>query len=390
MGVKMKVLIISCGIGMGHASRSMALARKLEEEGVEVLFASYGSGYQMLEDHSQYHVVKLPDIKFYGSDGELDLKHTARKSIDVPFIFLKSIYHESRIIKNFRPDVVVADSHYSAPITCRIIGIPCVLVSNDLKIDFSEVYYRDRTMEYLENGLQRFVRDVSRLCSSIIIPDIKDSCEVPSQIYDRVNFTGPLLNMDPETMLSKEEIRKNFGFSNSESIVLATVGGTWFGRKLLNMLNQAAVEMNCDRLIIVTGPQINLDSKFYSQRVLNQSFVGGMMEWMKLSDLVISLAGHTTSMEIASLGIPNLMVPIDNHPEQLKNASNMRKHGISFLEDMRILNPKKLANDINCLLASDELNASALKTREIFSQYKGTENAVQLIMNCVESYGITY
>jgi UDP-N-acetylglucosamine--N-acetylmuramyl-(pentapeptide) pyrophosphoryl-undecaprenol N-acetylglucosamine transferase len=386
----LKVLIISCGIGMGHASRSMALARKLEEKGVEVLFASYGSGYQMLEDHSQYLVAKLPDIKFYGSEGELDLKHTARKSIDVPFIFLKSIYHESRIIKNFHPDIVVADSHYSAPITCKVLGIPCVLVSNDLKIDFSEVYYRDRTMEYLENGLQRFVRDVSRLCPSIIIPDIRDSLEVPSQIHDRVNYTGPLLNMDPETMLSKEEIRKNFGFSNSESIVLATVGGTWFGRKLLNLLSQAAGQLSSDRLIIVTGPEIDMDSQLSSPNILHKSFVGGMMEWMKLSDLVISLAGHTTSMEIASLGIPNLMVPIENHPEQLKNALNMRKYGISVLEDMGSLNSKKLATDINHILESDNLREGALKTREIFSHYKGTENAAQIITNCVESYGITY
>jgi len=386
----MKVLIISCGIGMGHASRSMALARKLEEKGVEVLFASYGSGYHMLADHSQYQVAKLPDIKFYGSEGELDLKHTARKSIDVPFIFLKSIYHESRIIKHFHPDVVVADSHYSAPITCKILGIPCVLVSNDLKIDFSEVYYRDRTMEYLENGLQRFVRDVSRLCPSIIIPDIKDSLKVPSQIQERVNYTGPLLNMDPETMLSKEELRENFGFSNSESIVLATVGGTWFGRKLLNLLNKAAGLLNSDRLIIVTGPQINIESQPSSHRILYKSFVGGMMEWMKLSDLVISLAGHTTSMEIASLGIPNLMVPIENHPEQLKNALNMQKHGISFLEDMGSLNSEKLATDINHILESDNLRDGALKTSEIFSQYKGTDNAMQIIMNCVESYRITY
>ena len=386
----MKVLIISCGIGMGHASRSMALARKLEEKGVEVLFASYGSGYQMLRDHSQYLVVKLPDIKFYGSEGELDLKHTARKSLDVPFIFLKSIYHESRIIKRFRPDVVVTDSHYSAPITCKVIGIPCVLVSNDLKIDFSEIYYQDRTIEYLENALQRFVRDVSRLCTSIIVPDIENSLEVPSQVHNRVNYTGPLLNMDPETMLSKEELRKNYGFSRSEDIILATVGGTCFGKKLLNMLNQAANQLNSDRLIIVTGPQINMDSQPSSQKVLRKSFVMGMMEWMKLSDLVISLAGHTTSMEIASLGIPNLMVPIDNHPEQLKNALKMKKHGISFLDDMGSLDPKKLAMDINYILESDELRDGAKKTLERFSRYKGTENAVQIIMNCVESYGITY
>lgn len=57
--------------------------------GDEVLFASYGSGYQMLSEYSDYQVMELPPIKFYGSSGELDFKHTARKSIDVPYVFFK-------------------------------------------------------------------------------------------------------------------------------------------------------------------------------------------------------------------------------------------------------------------------------------------------------------
>ena len=37
-----------------------------------------------------------------------------------------------------------------------------------------------------------------------------------------------------------------------------------------------------------------------------------MMEWMKISDVIVSLAGHTTVMEIMSLGIPNIIIPIEN------------------------------------------------------------------------------
>jgi UDP-N-acetylglucosamine:LPS N-acetylglucosamine transferase len=58
------------------------------------------------------------------------------------------------------------------------------------------------------------------------------------------------------------------------------------------------------------------------------------MEWMKLSDVVVSLAGHNTTMELASLGIPNILVPIDNHSEQIKNALNMEKYGISIIRNV--------------------------------------------------------
>ncbi len=381
----MKVLLIPCGIGMGHTSRCVALAQKLEEHGDEVLFASYGSGFQMLDEYSDYEVVELPTIKFYGSSGELNLKHTARKSIDAPYIFLKSIYHESRIIKDFNPDVVVSDSHYSVPITCKVLGIPCVLVSNDLTPDFREVYQKDRTMEYLETGLQRFIKDVSRLCHSIIIPDIENSYEVPLQIRHRVHYTGPILKMDTHTMASKEDLRHRFGFEKSEKIIMATVGGSEFGNKLLKLLYQAAPDLECDSIIMVTGPQIKLNLDLSSSRIICKKYLGDIMEWMKLSDLLVSLAGHTTSMEIASLGIPSLMVPIENHPEQLQNAMKMEKYGIAHIENMANLNLQKLTDEINHLLETHEMKDNAEKTREIFSNYKGTDHAVAIIRKCVEN-----
>ncbi|BDZ69126.1 UDP-N-acetylglucosamine--N-acetylmuramyl-(pentapeptide) pyrophosphoryl-undecaprenol N-acetylglucosamine transferase [Methanobacterium ferruginis] len=380
----MKVLLIPCGIGMGHTSRSVALAQKFEENGDQVLFASYGSGYQMLNEYSDYNVEKLPTIKFYGSSGELNLKHTARKSIDAPYHFLKSIYHESRIIKEFNPDVVVSDSHYSVPITCKVLGIPCVLITNDIAPDFKEVYQNDRTMEYLENGLQRFIKDVSRLCQSIIIPDIENSWQIPPQIHDRVNFTGPILKMDTHTMASKGDLRQKFGFHKSDKIVMATVGGSEFGNKLLNLLNNTAPNLDCDHLILVTGPQIKLDLEFSSSRIICKRFLGDIMEWMKLSDLVVSLAGHTTSMEIASMGIPSIMVPIENHPEQLKNARKMEKYGIAHLESMKNLSSKKLSEEINHLLENGGLKEGALTTQKMFSKYNGTEDATKIIRKCVK------
>lgn len=379
----MRVLLIPCGIGMGHTSRAVALAGNIIRNGGEVLFASYGSGFQMLNSYSNFEVVKLPEIKFYGSSGELNLKYTAKKSIDAPFIFLKSIYHESRIIKDFNPDVVVSDSHYSVPITCKVMGIPCVLVSNDLYPDFKEVYQNDRTMEYLENGLQRFIKDVSKLCQSIIIPDVKNSWDIPPQIRDRVNYSGPILKMNTNNMDSKAELRRRFGFETSEKIVMVTVGGSQFGSKLLNLVCKSAPDLNCDRLILVTGPQIKLDHVESSSRIIVKKYLEDMMEWMKLSDLLVSLAGHTTCMELASLGIPSLLIPIENHPEQLKNALKMKKYGIAHVENMENLNSKNITNYINKALDDPDLKEGSANTQKIFSRYNGTENASKIISDCI-------
>lgn len=378
----MKILMMTCGIGMGHASRCISLAEKMPGN-TEILFASYGCGYEMLKEHGKYKIVKLPGIKFYGQNGGLDIKYTAKKSMDLPFIFLKSIYHESKIIKKFRPDVIVADAHYSAPITAKVLGIPCIMITNELTLNFSELYPEEKTMEYLENGLKKFIIDVTNQCNAILIPDIQNSIEIPLKLRPKVIFTGPFLKQRVEKMDDKKKLREKLGFRVDEKIVLVTVGGSEFGKRLVSLIYKASENIHCDRIIIATGPQIDSDLIPESDKIIKKKFLENIMEWMKLSDIIISLAGHTTTMEIASLGIPSIIVPIENHSEQIKNALTMKKYGISIIKEIKGINPKKLALDINNILKDENLE----KINEIkkeFSRYDGTRKAVEIILKNAE------
>jgi len=376
----MKVLFMTCGIGMGHVSRDITLAKKLEEKNVDVTFASYGSGYEMLSKQGNYKILKLPDIQLYGGNGELDIKYTAKKSINMPFIFLKSIYHESKIIKELKSDLVIGDSHYSAPITCKMLKIPCILITNELTLNFAELYPDRKIIEYAENGLKRFIEDVSNQCNAIIIPDIENSIEIPPKLRDITTFTGPFLKRNPSQIEDKNELRKKLGFHEDDTIVLVTVGGSKFGKKLLNLIIDSAKWIDCNKMIIVTGPQISSDFILDSNKIVKKEFLDDIMEWMKLSDVVISLAGHNTTMELASLGIPSILVPIDNHSEQIKNALNMKKYGISAVKNINELNPQEFADDINNILHDDDLKQEAKVVKKEFSKYDGKENAAKIIL----------
>ena len=48
----MKILIATCGVGIGHSSRDLALANYLKEYGHSIEFASYGSGLKYLRKFS--------------------------------------------------------------------------------------------------------------------------------------------------------------------------------------------------------------------------------------------------------------------------------------------------------------------------------------------------
>ena len=382
----MRVLLMPCGIGMGHASRCLTIARKLQEEGVEVAFASYGCGYEMLDAYHEYKTLKLPDIKFYGSNGEFDIKYTAKKSINIPYIFLKSIYYESRMIRKFKPDIILADSHFSVPITAKLFGVPCIMIQNELTLNFSEFYPQEKKIKYLENGLKKFIRNICKLSKVIIVPDVPGTTEIPLKLNIKVVHTGPFLKNNPDKMPSKNDLRIKLGFNNSDKIVLVTVGGSNFGIDLLKLICDSSSLIKCDRLIIVTGPEIEADFIPETQYIIKKKFLDNMMEWMKISDVIITLAGHTTIMEIISLGIPNIIIPIDNHPEQLKNAVNIKKYGISIVKELKNLDPNKISKDINRLLNDSEVIKQAEKVKEMFLQYHGTDDAVKIIMeNALDS-----
>ena len=108
---------------------------------------------------------------------------------------MKSIYQESQIIKKFKPDIIVADSHFSVPITAKVLGIPCIMIQNELTLNFSELYPEEKKVEYLETGLKKFIKDVCNLSEVIIIPDVVGSTEIPEKLDKKVVHTGPFLEM---------------------------------------------------------------------------------------------------------------------------------------------------------------------------------------------------
>jgi UDP-N-acetylglucosamine--N-acetylmuramyl-(pentapeptide) pyrophosphoryl-undecaprenol N-acetylglucosamine transferase len=160
------------------------------------------------------------------------------------------------------------------------------------------------------------------------------------------------------------------------------VGGSEFGVELLQLICNASPKIQADKLIIVSGPQINDEFIPESEKIVKKKFLNNMMEWMRISDVIVTLAGHTTTMEVTALGIPNLTVPIEKHPEQLRNSVNIEKYGISIVKEIKNMDVTKISEDINYLLNNQEIQDRVQSVKDNFSTYSGIENAVKIIMDC--------
>ena len=373
----MRILITSFGVGIGHASRDLALARKLRQAGHEVIFASFGSGYNYLKMNRQ-ETYDMPTMNFQADEGEINIKDTVKESKDIPYVFIKTMYKEARIIRQIKPDVIIADSTYTSPITAKFLNIPCFIITNDLTFGFSDST-ESMSIKYFEKSIRKFIKEITRGCKKILIPDIAGTVELPSKLEGKTEYIGPLLHKNPDEIESKTLLRKKYNFNDDDVIILLTVGGSEFGEVLIKNICDISKDINCDRIIIFTGLEIKTEDFNINDtdKIIIKDFTPYLVDWMQISDLTIALAGHTTSMELISIKKPNILIPLKNHVEQQKNIDNMEKYEITATTDIN--DSKKLLETINDTLSRlDSIKINEDQYNE-FVKYDGKTNALKQI-----------
>ncbi len=373
----MRILITSFGVGIGHASRDLALARKLRQAGHEVIFASFGSGYNYLKMNRQ-ETYDMPTMNFQADEGEINIKDTVKESKDIPYVFIKTMYKEARIIRQIKPDVIIADSTYTSPITAKFLNIPCFIITNDLTFGFSDST-ESMSIKYFEKSIRKFIKEITRGCKKILIPDIEGTVELPSKLEGKTEYIGSLLHKNPDEIESKTLLRKKYNFNDDDVIILLTVGGSEFGEVLIKNICDISKDINCDRIIIFTGLEIKTEDFNINDtdKIIIKDFTPYLVDWMQISDLTIALAGHTTSMELISIKKPNILIPLKNHIEQQKNIENMEKYEITATTDIN--DSKKLLETINDTLSRlDSIKINEDQYNE-FVKYDGKTNALKQI-----------
>ncbi|RAP47572.1 MAG: hypothetical protein BZ135_02045 [Methanosphaera sp. rholeuAM6] len=375
----MKILITTCGVGIGHTSRDIALAQYLEQNNHTIEFASYGSGLKYLKRY-KYKTYPLPKMNFEGNDGELNIEDSIKQSKDIPFTFIKSMYKESRIIRKSKPDIIICDSHYSMPITAKFLNIPCYIITNDLTFGFSKST-QAKSIKYFEKSIRKFIIEITKGCQKILIPDVPGIIQIPEELQYKTNYIGPLLHHNIEEIATKHQLRQKYNIKQEDKIIVVTIGGSEFGKILITNICEISHRIQADKIIIFTGLEVDSTTftNYDKNRVILKQFTNELVEWMKLSDLTITLAGHTTSMELISIKQPNIMIPITNHVEQERNAQRMQKMGITRITEIN--NPEKLLTLINKTLKETDNITLSNNIYNEFISYDGRKNALNIIQN---------
>ncbi len=224
-----------------------------------------------------------------------------------------------RAFRDWKPDVVIGFGGY--------VSFPAVVIAKVLGI--STVVFEPNAKPGVANKV------LFGLCDQVV-------CAFNLNIAKATLIAPPLrASMLQTKQKSKEECRKIFGLDTKSPCVLV-FGGSQGARAINNAFTALVDRLRAENtplsFIHVTGAADFEEVKnFYQSReYLNEtgvvlSYLENMAEAYRAADLVIARSGAMTCLELLSLGIPSILVPLPRATQshQLANAKQLADLGLA-------------------------------------------------------------
>ena len=295
-----EILFFSSPIGLGHATRDLAIINQLKIGSCKVF-----SGSSAIEFFHQ-NSIQAQDVysppKFDVIDGKLEKSLKWLWSYYRYYKRCKEI--SSKIISNEKPRVIISDEDFASIAIAQERKIPNIIITDILETKFISGFGG-----VVEKKMNKTMHEMLDKANRVIIPELGEN-------QNNIIRTGPIVR---KIQKNRDELRDILDFKK-KTIVLC-VGGTDAGIFLIKQTIEAIKKIQIDvDLVLVSGPKIN---KKFSDDVRNLGFVSNLHEIIFAADLVISLAGKSTIYESIVYGTPGIFIPIKGHFEQEDNAKEI-------------------------------------------------------------------
>ncbi|ENN96609.1 glycosyl transferase family protein [Methanocaldococcus villosus KIN24-T80] len=346
----MKILISVCGEGFGHTTRCLSIGKALEDS-YDVAYLAYGKSYDFIKEHGYTVFKTYPEIKLKGEDGKFSIKSTVFNKEYSP---RKAIERELKIIKEYKPDLIISDCKYSTIVVGKMLNKPIMCITNQ---NYTKYKFKTDIIVY---PTMKFLNIIHKACEKIIIPDFPlpyTVCEYNLKLLNNMEFIGPLIRYNVDTV-------------NDGNYILSVIGGFEYRYKILESLAEIAVKGGYNVKLVCGSYEVakKLKNKYGDYKNIDIIPLAiNMKGLIANASLIVSHGGHSTIMEAISFGKPLIVIPDLDHPEQNNNA--------------------KKVDDLKCgiYLSYYELNRLGEAIKEIEENEIYKKNAEKL-MNLAKNY----
>lgn len=334
----MRVIISAGGTG-GHIYPALAIIDKIKEKEPNSEFLYIGTHNRMENDIVPKHGIPFKTIEIYGF-----YRTKIWKNFKTVSAFIKSYKKCKKMIKEFKPDVVVGVGGY--------VTAPVIYAAYKLGI---------KTFIHEQNSIPGKCNSLLSKYATKIGISFKSSAKYfPSE---KTVFTGNPCSENAVKTIPSD--KTEFGLSKDKKLVLCVMGSLGsekindFFIKSLSLFNGKKYE-----ILYVTGKGSYdkvMERKFPSN-VKIVPYIDNLPRIMKKADIMVSRAGASALSEIIALKIPSILIPSpyvpDNH--QYKNAIDLVNKKAAVLLEEKDLSGDILVRKIDELI-SDEVKLNKMK-----------------------------
>ena len=313
-------IIISGGGTGGHVFPAIAIANALKKQLSEVDLLFVGAKGKLEMEKVPQAGYPIKGLWISGFHRKLTLRNLL-----FPIKLLSSLWKAWRIIRKFRPDVVVGVGGYASGPTLEIasrMGIPCLIQEQN---------------------------SYAGVTNRILAKKVQTICVAYGQMErffpaERLVFTGNPVRQDIWNIKNaRNEAFKHYDFNHNKKIIM--IAGGSLGAKSLNHAMRDNFELlraNPEVQVLWQAGRLYIKefgacSTAQLPNVRIVDFIDRMDLAYALADVLICRAGALTVSELCAVGKPAILVPSPN-----------------VAEDHQTMNAKALADQRAALLIKDE------------------------------------
>lgn len=366
--------LFACGGTAGHINPAIAVAGRLKELMPESKFLFVGAKGKMEEDlvpRAGYEIELIEITNIQRSLSPAGIKHNLKTALNV----VKSLGASKRIIRDFKPDVVIGTGGYVCfPVlkAAQMMGIPTVLHESNAVPGL--------TTKMLAGGV-----DVMMVGFEESVSAYKNS--------EKVTVTGTPVRGDFRTY-SKENAKKELGIDPAEKLIVSVWGSLGASRMNEIMADFIAdTYKDSDFNLIHAAGRERYDTMMERLNSLCPAgcsrqgydvrpYIYDMSRVMAAADLVVCRAGASTLAELALMGKPCVLVPSPNvtNNHQEKNARVLENAGGAVVLVEAGLTSQKFTETVTELIKDDVRLNDMAEAMKVAAPADATERITDVVL----------
>lgn len=369
----MRVIFACAGTG-GHVNPAIAIANiiKKRNKDANILFIGTKDGLEnKLVKNAGYDICHISTGKIIRSFTFKNIKAITKN--------IKGIKEARKIIKDFRPDLVIGTGGY-------ICG-PVMLAAKKYKIP----YILHESNAYPGVSVKMLAKNATKVMIGF------EDARARLKNRENIVYTGTPAKFNEETYkkLDKTRCLENLKLTNVNKKLILVTCGSQGARKINEVVLDMVKKYLNDKIyiILVTGDknyddvmsqindiekELNIDLSKY---IRIEKFVYNMDEMYKAVDMCITRAGAMTITELSLAGKPSILVPLpyaaENH--QFYNAKVLEGVNAAKIIEQKNLDEDVLNDTISSMINDDVINKMSINAKKVI-----VENVEDKIYNSIK------